>query len=64
MTKSELKTAPISIRVRPSLKAGLQQLADEHRRPFAQYIEVILEDHVNAEMNSTQAPKSAKPKKT
>lgn len=45
---AELRTSPIATRVRPSLKQALQQLAEADRRPFASYVEKILEDHVLA----------------
>ena len=42
----ELRTAPLGLRIRPSLKAVLDALAAEARRPLANYIEMLLEDHV------------------
>ena len=46
MSKKELRTAAISTRVRPSLKARLEELAVAAKRPFASYIEIVLEEHV------------------
>jgi predicted transcriptional regulator len=40
-----LKTAPLSIRIRPDLKAKLEQLAEEDRRSLAGYVELVLERH-------------------
>jgi hypothetical protein len=42
-----LKTAPLSIRIRPDLKATLEQLAEEDRRSLAGYVELVLEKHAN-----------------
>jgi len=50
MAKTELKTAPLSIRIRPSLKAAIEKLAQENRRSVAEFVEIVLEDHVNAVM--------------
>jgi hypothetical protein len=49
MSKIELKTAPLSIRIRPSLKAEIERLAAEDKRPIAQYVEMILEAHCDPE---------------
>jgi hypothetical protein len=46
MSKKELKTAAVSVRIRPSLKARLEALAEADKRPFASYIEIVLEQHV------------------
>jgi hypothetical protein len=59
MAKAELKTAPLSIRIRPSLKASIEQLAAKNRRSVAEFVEIVLEDFVNAEM-STASHKSRK----
>jgi hypothetical protein len=48
MAKSELKTAPLSIRIRPSLKAAIEQLAEKDRRSVAEFVEIVLEDYVTA----------------
>ncbi len=48
MKQPELRTSPIATRVRPSLKQALQELAEADRRPFASYLEKVLEDHVLA----------------
>jgi hypothetical protein len=44
----ETRSAPISYRIRPSLKAELERLAADDRRPLSQYIELVLEEHVAA----------------
>lgn len=40
------KDAVISLRVSATLKAALTDLASAQRRPLAEYVENILEDHV------------------
>jgi len=52
MTKPELKTAPLSIRIRPSLKAAIEEVASRERRSVAEFVEIVLEDYVNEYMNS------------
>ena len=47
MIKTELKTAPLSIRIRPSLKAAIERLAAYDRRSVAEFVEIVLEDYVN-----------------
>jgi hypothetical protein len=46
--KTELKTAPLSIRIRPSLTAAIEKLPQENRRSMAEFVEIVLEDHANA----------------
>lgn len=46
MTDEELKSAPLALRVRPGLKAKLQELADRDRRSLSNYVEIVLEGHV------------------
>jgi hypothetical protein len=48
MTKDSNKTAIISIRVRPEIKAGIEELAREDRRPLAAYLEIMIEDRIKA----------------
>lgn len=45
---TELRTAPLGLRLKPSMKAELQELADADRRKLATYIEMVLEDHLAA----------------
>ena len=42
------KDTMLSYRVRKSLKADLQKLADADKRKLSQYIEIVLEEHVAA----------------
>jgi predicted DNA-binding protein len=44
----ELRTAPVGLRLKPSLKSELDELADADRRTLASYIEMVLEAHVEA----------------
>jgi predicted transcriptional regulator len=44
----ELRNAPLGLRIRPSLKAALEELAETERRTLASYVELALEDHVEA----------------
>jgi hypothetical protein len=51
----ELRSEPLGLRIKPSMKAELQALADADRRKLAAYIEIVLEKHITEE--------KAKPKK-
>lgn len=42
----ELRTAALGLRIRPSLKNSLETLAGDARRPLANYVELVLQDHV------------------
>jgi hypothetical protein len=42
------RSTQVNLRVRPALKAKLEQLAKEDRRTLSAYIEKLLEDHVKA----------------
>jgi hypothetical protein len=42
------KTAALSVRIEPELKAGLERLAEADRRSLASYVELVLQDHVKA----------------
>ena len=46
MAKSETRSAPLGLRIRPSLKAALDTLARYDKRTLASYVELILEEHV------------------
>ena len=48
----ETKTMQVGVRMRPSLRKVLQQLADTDRRSLASYIELALEEHVEATRNA------------
>lgn len=43
---AELRTAPLGLRLKPSMKADLQALADADRRKLATYVEIVLEEHI------------------
>lgn len=45
---NEQRDAPISFRVRPSLKAKLLEYAEADRRSLSSYLEGVLEDHIVA----------------
>jgi hypothetical protein len=45
---TEARTAPLGLRIRPSLKAALSRLADDDGRTLANYVERVLEAHVEA----------------
>jgi predicted transcriptional regulator len=47
-TDDEPRSASIGFRLRPSLKAELERLAREDRRPLSSYIEIALEEYVEA----------------
>ena len=42
------RSAPMNLRVRPTLKAQLEKLAKEDRRTLSAYVEKLLEDHVKS----------------
>jgi hypothetical protein len=44
----EIRSASVGMRIRPSLKAALQDLAQAEKRTLNYYIERMLEEHVNA----------------
>jgi hypothetical protein len=48
MMTEEIRSAPLGLRVRPSLKAALERLAKEEGRTLANYVERVLEAHVTA----------------
>ena len=45
---NETRTAPLGLRIKPSLKAALEELAYADHRTVASYIELVLEAHVEA----------------
>jgi len=51
----ETKTMQVGVRMRPSLRRALQELADTERRSLASYIELALEDHVEARRKAGKA---------
>ncbi|MGE0766837.1 MAG: hypothetical protein AB7L90_10265 [Hyphomicrobiaceae bacterium] len=40
------KTAPLSVRITPDLKAALEALAEADKRSLASYVEIVLQEHV------------------
>ena len=60
MGAMETRDAVLSFRVTASLKAELQRRADASRRKLADYVTLILENHVE----DTPDPKPAKSKKS
>ena len=50
----ELRTAAISFRTRPKLKAALVKLAERDNRQLANYLEALLEKHVEQEKLSAK----------
>jgi hypothetical protein len=45
---NETRAAPLGLRITPSLKAALEELAQADRRTLASYVELVLEAHVEA----------------
>ena len=43
------KTLPLSHRLAPELKAKLQKLASADRRSLTNYVEIVLEKHIEAQ---------------
>lgn len=48
----ENRTAPLGLRIRPSLKAALQALADKEKRTLAAFVELVLEERVASSSRS------------
>ena len=46
MSDEEKRSAPLGLRIRPTLKALLQSMAEKEKRTLAAYVELVLEDHV------------------
>ena len=46
MAKPSTRSATLVLRVRPELKAALERLATNDRRSISNYVEIILEEHV------------------
>ena len=42
------KTAALSLRIEPALKQALEKVAAAERRPLANYVEIVLSDHIKA----------------
>lgn len=43
------KTAPLGLRIEPELKAEIEKLAAADKRSVAQYVELVLQAHVEAQ---------------
>jgi predicted transcriptional regulator len=43
------RTSPFSMRLPPDMKAKLQKMADRDRRSLTNYIEVVLQQHIERE---------------
>jgi hypothetical protein len=54
----EQRTAAIGIRVKPSVKAELERLAKAEHRPLSNYLQVLLEEHI--EMKKQEAKRKGK----
>jgi hypothetical protein len=46
MAKQSTRSATLVLRVRPELKAAIERLAGNERRSISNYVEIILEEHV------------------
>ena len=46
MAKKETKTAPLGLRITPSLRAALDKAAAADDRPLASYVERVLAEHL------------------
>ena len=46
----ELRSVPLGLRIKPSLREELDGLAEMDRRTLASYVEIVLEAHVEAKM--------------
>lgn len=53
----EMKTAFLSLRIRPSVKAIAELCADQERRSVTQYLELLIE--ADAERRGIKAPADA-----
>jgi hypothetical protein len=44
--EEQTRTAPLGLRIQPWLKEELEALARQHDRKLANYIEIVLKNHV------------------
>ena len=44
------RIAHLNLRVRPTLKAKLEKLAEQDRRTLSSYVEIVLEEHVKKDI--------------
>lgn len=56
--RKEKRTELVTVRLKPSTKAGLEALAEQDRRPLASLLALILEDYWEAKQ--ARAAKRAK----
>ena len=54
----ELRSVPLGLRIKPSLREDLDRLAEADRRTLASYIELVLEAHVEAKKQEGKKPKT------
>ena len=54
----ELRSVPLGLRIKPSLRGDLDRLAEADRRTLASYIELVLEAHVEAKKQEGKKPKT------
>ena len=57
---TETRTAPVGLRFTPTLKEALAELARADRRTLASYIELVLEQHVDAKRQDGKKQPKAK----
>ena len=53
----ELRDQPVGLRLRKSLKSKLDAFAAKDRRALATYVEIVLEEHVEAREIAEKAKK-------
>jgi len=44
--EKEIRSAPLGLRLKPSLKSSLKKAAADDRRPVASYVEKLLTEHL------------------
>jgi hypothetical protein len=52
------RTDPISFRIKAEIKQALERLAKDDRRSLSQYIEIALEEHIEAKKQGGKKPKT------
>lgn len=50
----QTRTAPLGLRITPTLKEALSALAKAERRTLASYVELVLEDHVESKRKASK----------
>jgi predicted transcriptional regulator len=51
----EKRTEVVTLRLKPSTKKGLQELAEADRRPFATFLAMLLEDAYEAQQGKQES---------